>query len=120
MERSKNLPPSWASRFASVWLTTDCALRSRRPPLEKLPSSAAAMNMRRWSRETPSSIYRRERLFVSKNTGYHEWKRGHIVSPVPPTREMRQGNVQHSTVDRQSTTPGHMGRSRLRAVAHRL
>src|SRR5437870_13341420 len=99
---------------------TDCALRNRRPPFEKLPSSAAAMNMRRWSRETLSSIYRRERWFVSKNRGYHDWKRGHIVLPVPATLEMRQGNVHHSTGDRQSTTPRHMGRSRLRAVANRL
>src|SRR5439155_17297777 len=58
---------------------TDCALRNRRPPAEKLPSSARAMNMRRWSRETLSSIYRLERWFISKNIGYHDWTRGDIV-----------------------------------------
>ena len=58
---------------------TDCALRSRRPPAEKLPSSAAAMNMRRWSSETLSSIYRLKRWIVSINIGYHDLKRGHIV-----------------------------------------
>src|SRR5258706_2775040 len=58
---------------------TDCALRNRRPPAEKLPSSAAAMKMRRWSRETPSSIYRLQRWFVSINIGYHDWTTGYIL-----------------------------------------
>ena len=31
------------------------------------------------SRETLSSMYRRERLFVSENIGYHDWKRAHIM-----------------------------------------
>jgi len=41
--RSKSCTPICASRFASVWLTTDCARFNFRPAAEKLPSSAAAI-----------------------------------------------------------------------------
>ena len=53
-----------------VWLTTDWARPSRRPAAEKLPSSTAAMNVRSWSSDTPSSMYRSERWFVSRYIGY--------------------------------------------------
>src|SRR5258705_11711512 len=62
--------PSCPPRSAGVWLTTDWARLSRRPAAEKLPSSAAAMKLRSWSNETPSSIYLSSRYIISRDIGY--------------------------------------------------
>jgi len=73
--------PSWPSKFASVWLTTDCARFKRRPAAEKLPSSVAAMRVRIWSNVTPSSMLSAMRLPVD-SPGL-PWARSDSCRPVP-------------------------------------
>src|ERR1700738_1859612 len=71
------MTPIWSSRLLTISLTADCARRSLRAAAEKLPSSAAAMKLRNWSRDTPSSTlgsptYLQQRWIVPEYGGWSD------------------------------------------------